>query len=112
MLSALSAIISVVPEDILMILNAKKTAKENCEILRQRNLGVDRVIQLCIQGMKRDFELLTMGKTDSVVDFVTKFMHIVSDLRNLGETMDEKDVVMRFLKATPSKFDALTLSLE
>ena len=26
--------------------------------------------------------------------------------------MDEKDVVRRFLRATPSKFDALTLSLE
>ena len=112
MLSALSAIISVVPEDILMILNAKKTGKKNCEILRQRNLGVDRVIQLRIQGMKRDFELLTMGKTDSVVDFAKKFTHIVSDLRNLGETMDEKDVVRRFLKVTPSKFDALTLSRE
>ena len=109
---ALSAIISAVLEDILMILDAKKTAKENWEILWQRNLGVDRVIQSCNQGMKRDFELLTMGKTDSVVDFATKFTHIVSDLRNLGETMDEKDVVRHFLRATPSKFDALTLFLE
>ena len=109
---ALSAIISAVPEDTLMILDAKKTAKENWEILRQRNLGVDRVIQSRIQGMKRDFELLTMGKTDFVMDFATKFTHIVSELRNLGETMDEKDVVRRFLRVTPSKFNALTLSLE
>ena len=109
---ALSAIISAVPKDILMILDAKKMARENWEILWQQNLGVDRVIQSRIQGMKRDFELLTMGKTDLVVDFGTKFTHILSDLRNLGETMDEKDVVRRFLRATPSKFDALTLSLE
>ena len=59
---ALFAIISAVLEDILMILDTKKMAKENWEILRQQNLGVDRVIQSCIQGMKRDFELLTMGK--------------------------------------------------
>ena len=39
-------------------------------------------------------------------------MHIVSDLRNLGEAMEEKEVVQRFLRATPAKFDALTLSLE
>ena len=62
--------------------------------------------------MKHDFELLSMGKTDSIVDFATKFTQIVSNLRNLGETMEERDVVMRFLRATPSKFDALTLSLE
>ena len=53
-----------------------------------------------------------MGKTESVVDFAMKFTHIVSDLRNLGETMEEKEVVRRFLRATPAKFDALTLSLE
>ena len=49
---ALSAIISAVPEEQLVILDAKKTAKENWEILRQRNLGVDRVIQSRIQGLK------------------------------------------------------------
>ena len=76
----LCAIISAVPEDMLMILDAKKTVKENWEILRQQNLGVDRVIPSRIQGMKHDFKLLTMGKTDSVMDFVTKFTHIVSDL--------------------------------
>ena len=37
--------------------------------------------------------MLTMAKTDSVVDFAMKFMLIVSDLRNLGEVQEEKDVV-------------------
>ena len=53
-----------------------------------------------------------MGKTDSIIDFAMKFMHIVSNLRNLGETMEEKEAMHRFLRATPAKFDALTLSLE
>ena len=106
------AIMSGIPEDFLGILDAKKTAKENWEILRQQNLGVDRVIQSRIQGLRRDLKILTMGKTDSIVDFAMKFTHIISDLRNLGETMEEKEVVRRFLRATPAKFDALTLSLE
>ena len=41
-----------------------------------------------------------------------KFTHIVSDLRNLGEAMEEKEVVGKFVRATTAKFDALTLSLE
>ena len=53
-----------------------------------------------------------MGKPDSGVAFAMKFTHIVSDLRNLGEAMEEKEVVRRFLRATPDKFDALILSLE
>ena len=42
---ALSVIISCVLEDLLGILDAKKTSKENWEILHKQNLGVDRVIQ-------------------------------------------------------------------
>ena len=109
---ALSTIMGGVLEELLGILDAKKTAKETWEILRQRNLGVDRVIQSRIQGLRCDLEILTMGKTETVVNFAMKFTHIVSDLRNLGETMKEKEVVRRFLRATPAKFNALTLSLE
>ena len=72
---ALWAIISGIPEDMLGIHDAKKTAKENWEILGQRNLGVDRVIQSRIQGLKRNFEMLTMAKTDSIADFAIKFTH-------------------------------------
>ena len=49
---ALSAIMSGDPEDLLSILDAKKIAKENWEILRQGNLGVDRVILFRIQGLR------------------------------------------------------------
>ena len=109
---ALTTIISGFPEDLLGILVAKKKAKENWEIQRQQNLHVDRVIQSRIQRLRHNLEILTMGKTDSVVDFAMKFTHIVSDLWNLGETMEEKEVVHRFLRVTPTKFDALSLSLE
>ena len=54
---------------------------------------MDGVIQSRIQGLRRDLEMLTMGKSESVVDFPMKFTHIVSDLRNLGEAMEEKEVV-------------------
>ena len=54
--------------------------------------------QSYIQGLKRNFEMLTMTKIDSVVDFVMKFTYIVSELQ--------------FLRVTPSKFGALRLSLE
>ncbi|CAA6672148.1 unnamed protein product [Spirodela intermedia] len=73
----------------------------NLEILWSRNLGVDR----------HEYEILTMHR-EGVVDFVIKFTCIILDLQNLGETMEEREVVQRFLWATPSKFDALTLSIE
>lgn len=71
---ALSIIISAVSEDMLPVLDAKKMAKQNWEILKQRNLDMERVIQSHIQGMKREYENLTIAKNDSVMDFVMKFM--------------------------------------
>ncbi|XP_078447627.1 uncharacterized protein LOC144716389 [Wolffia australiana] len=53
-----------------------------------------------------------MDKSDSVMDFATKFTTIVSDLQRLGETLSVMDVVTWFLRATPAKFDPLTLSLK
>ena len=51
------------------------------------------MIQSRIQGLKRNFEMLTMAKTDSIADFAMKFTLFISELQNLGEEMDEKDVV-------------------
>ena len=97
---ALLEIISGVLEDLLGILDAKKIAKHNWEILHQQYLGVDKVIQSRIQGLKDDLQILTMGNTDSVVDFAMKFTHIVSHLWNFGAAMEEKEVVCRFLRTT------------
>ena len=36
------------------------------------------------------------------MDFAMKFKHIVSYLRNLGEAMEEKEVVRQFLRVTPT----------
>ena len=109
---ALSAIISGVPKYLLGILDTKKTVKENRKILHQRNLDVDRVIQSSIHGLKRDLEILTMGKTDFVMDFAMKFTYVISNLQNLGEAREEKEVVRRFLRVTSAKFDDLAISLE
>lgn len=73
---------------------------------------MERVIQSHIQGMKHEYENLTMAKNDSVMDFTMKFTQILFELQNLGENLEELEVVRRFLRATPSKFDAIILSLQ
>ncbi|CAA7394469.1 unnamed protein product [Spirodela intermedia] len=52
----------VIFEETMTVLDAKKTIKENWEILQSQNLGVDRVIQSWIQGLKCGYEILTMDK--------------------------------------------------
>ena len=44
-----------------------------------------------------------MGKEDPVVEFSAKFSKIVSELRCMGETIKEKEVIHYFLQS--SQFD-------
>lgn len=90
----------------------KKMAKVNWDIIKSCNLNMDRVIQSKIQGLKHEYKNLTMCMNEAVVDFAMKFTKIVSKFWNLGEMLEEKDVVCRFLQVMPAKFNALTLSLE
>lgn len=53
-----------------------------------------------------------MNKDEFVVNFAMKLKCIISKLWNLGETMDERDVVRHLLWGMPSKFNTLTLSVE
>ena len=72
---ALSAIMSGVPEELLGILDVKRTAKENREILHQRNLGVDHVIQ------SRDASNFCLG----IILFVPKLEANILSLGQLNE---------------------------
>ena len=70
---ALTMIFSAVSEDFLGYLDAKKTAKQNWETLRVIHIGVDRVVEAKVQGLRKDFELLSMGKEERVADYAAKF---------------------------------------
>ena len=53
-----------------------------------------------------------MKKDETVTDFSFQFTEITEELRNLGERIEEKEVVCKLLRATTPRYDSLTLSLE
>ena len=60
---ALACIYQAVPEDVLLQLVKKKTAKEAWESLKTRFLGADRVQKTRIQTLRSEFEALRMKET-------------------------------------------------
>ena len=74
--------------------------------------GVDHVVQSKIQSLRREFENLAMKKDEKVSDFSSRFTKIISELRDLGERLVEKEVVAKLLRSMPVKYDSLTFSLE
>ena len=109
---ALSAILNSVSESVRFQLDVKKTAKENRETIRKFHVGVDHVVQSKIQSLWREFENLAMKKDEKVSDFSSHFTKIFSELRDLGERLEEKEVVVKLLRSIPVKYDSLTFSLE
>ena len=109
---ALSTMLAAIPKSSRVQLDIKKFAKANWEIIRSFHMGIDRLAQSRAQGLRREFENLSMRKTDKVSEFTDKFSRIVFELRQLGERVDDKEAVKKLLRSMPPRYDSLTLSLE
>ena len=105
-------ILCSIPESVSFLMDIKKSAKENWESLKILHIGADHVIQSRIQFLRREFENLSMRKEEKVSDYSLRFTKVISELRDLGENLEEKDVIAKLLRSLLQKFDTLTLSLE
>ncbi|KAI3788194.1 hypothetical protein L2E82_00924 [Cichorium intybus] len=109
---ALAAIYQGIPEDLLLSLAEKKTAKEAWEALKTMFMGADRVKTARIQTLKAEFEALSMKESEGVDEFAVKVSNIVSTMRTLGDNVDESYVVKKLLRAVPTKFLQIASTLE
>lgn len=108
----MAAIYHGIPEDILLSVAEKQTAKEVWEAVKTMSLGADRVKKARIQTLKAEFEFLVMKDTELIEDFCMRLNGLVTNIRALGETVDETYVVKKLLRAVPSKFLQITSTIE
>lgn len=109
---ALAAIYQGIPEDILLSIADKGTAKEAWDAIKVLCQGADRVKQAKIQTLKTEFESLTMRDSDSLDDFCMKMSGLVTNIRVLGEEVAETYVVKKLLRAVPQKFLQIASTIE
>lgn len=109
---ALAMIYQGIPEGMLLSLADKETAKEAWDAIKTLCQGADKVKNARIQTLKSEFEALTMGEDETIDDFHMKMNGIVSNIRALGEKMDESYTVKKLLRAVPSKFLQITSTIE
>ncbi|XP_078435019.1 uncharacterized protein LOC144706015 [Wolffia australiana] len=53
-----------------------------------------------------------MGEDELASDFAGKLSKVFTQLRTMGEKLEERDVVAKLLRATLAKFDSITSSIE
>ena len=109
---ALSTMLAAILESSGVQLDIKKSAKVNWEIIRSFHVGIDHLAQSRAQGLRREFENLSMKKIDKVSEFTNTFSRIVFELRQLNERIDDTKAVKKLLQSMPPRYDSLTLSLE
>ncbi|XP_074378345.1 uncharacterized protein LOC141719880 [Apium graveolens] len=109
---ALAAIYHGIPEEILLSIADKKISKEGWQAVKTMCQRADRVKRARIQTLKTEFEFLNMKDTELIDDFCVKLNGIVTNIRALGESVDEAYVVKKLLCAVPEKFLQITSTIE
>lgn len=109
---AMAMMYQAIPEDVLLSVAEKTTAKEVWVAIKTLCQGAEKVKKARIQSLKSDFEALSMKDDEAVDDFHMKLNGIVTNIRALGEEMSESYTVKKLLRAVPSKFLQITSTME
>ncbi|KAI3802277.1 hypothetical protein L1987_30407 [Smallanthus sonchifolius] len=110
--TARAFIFQAIPEDVLLQVAKKKTAKEIWESLKVRYVGAERVQKARLHTLDRDFEALKMKDGESVDEFAGKVSGMVSRYNSLGATKEDGVLVRKLLDSVPDKFLQLVASIE
>ncbi|XP_074369120.1 uncharacterized protein LOC141709733 [Apium graveolens] len=109
---AMAAIYQSIPEDILLSVAEKKTANETWVAVKTTCLGADKVKKARVQTLKAEFESLSMKETEVIEDFCMKLNSLVTNIRALGEEIQEAYIMKKLLRAVPGKFLQIASTIE
>ncbi|XP_042439926.1 uncharacterized protein LOC122025224 [Zingiber officinale] len=94
-------ILQCVPEDILLQIATKKTAKEVWDSLKMRYLGSDRVKKARVQTLKSEFDALRMKEAETIDEFAGKLSALSSKFSTLGATLEDSSLQFYDLESIP-----------
>ncbi|KAL8098264.1 hypothetical protein AgCh_031141 [Apium graveolens] len=109
---ALAAVYQAILEDILLVVAEKTTAKRTWEAIKMMCHGAERVKTARTQTMKTEFETLRMKETEGIDEFSMTLSGLVTNIRALGETVEESYIVKKLLRAVPNRILQITSAME
>ncbi|XP_037451934.1 mucin-4-like [Triticum dicoccoides] len=109
---AVAALMRATPPEMHGMLAAKASAKEAWEAIRTQRLGSNHVREVNAQKLRADFENIAFKEGELVDDFAMRISSLASQLRALGDTMDDARLVRKFLRVVPSRFAQVAVSIE
>ncbi|XP_073304648.1 uncharacterized protein [Primulina huaijiensis] len=110
--AARAYILQCLPEDILLQIAKKKTAKETWDSLKTRYLGGDRVKKARVQTLKSEFDAFRMKETETIDEFAGKLSAITGKFSTHGDTLEDSSLVKKLLDFAPEKFFPIVAGIE
>ncbi|KAB5521596.1 hypothetical protein DKX38_025915 [Salix brachista] len=101
---AMVAISQAVPDDVMMAIAEKQTAKEAWDALREMRIGEDRVKKARVQVLKRQLYKVHMQDSETVNEYSMKLTALVGEIRSLGAKLEESEVVEKLFSSVPDRF--------
>lgn len=88
------------------------TSKQAWSILQKEFQGDSKVVVVRLQSLRCDFETLIMKNGDSIYDFLSRAMTIVSQMRSYVEKITYHTIVEKVLRSLTPKYDHVVAAKE
>ena len=94
-------LLQALPEDILMQVSTKKTAKEVWDSLKTRFVGEDRVKTARLATLKGEFDKMCMADEEALDTYGGRISGMAAKFVGLGSTLDDVAMVKKLLDTVP-----------
>ncbi|XP_025815691.1 uncharacterized protein LOC112892792 [Panicum hallii] len=110
--SALDAICSAVPAEMIPMLAVKETAMEAWEAIKTLRIGDERRRGLAAQTLRKEYENTKLRDGEAIEDFALRFSGVLQRLGDLGDPEPEEKAVKKYLRVVRPRYKHLVVSME
>lgn len=89
-----------------------KSAKEAWDILQASYTGADKVKQVKLHSLRRQFELLSMQEAETVANYFNRLQLLVNSMKACNEVLSNQQIVEKILRTLTQKFDYIVVAIE
>jgi hypothetical protein len=101
-----------IDRSILETILVRDTAKDIWEAMRRKYQGSTKVKRAQLQALRREFEVLAMGESETVDEYFARTLTIANKMTSHGERLEQVAVVEKILRSMPAKFNYVVCSIE
>jgi hypothetical protein len=110
--SALDAICSGVPAEMVPALVVKETATEAWEAIKTLRIGDERRRAVSAQTLRTEYENIKLQDSEAIEDFALRFAGVLQCLGDLGDPEPEEKAVKKYLRVVRARYKHLVVSME